>query len=61
MPTVMVKSSTKQRLLLELGRSFIAIPNRKHQDAFCSLVRALSEPDAGRGATPARRTFLASC
>jgi hypothetical protein len=48
MPTVMVKSSTKQRLLLELGRSFIAIPNRKHQDAFCSLVRALSEPDAGR-------------
>jgi transcriptional regulator with XRE-family HTH domain len=41
------KATPQQRLLLELGRSFIAIPNRKHQAAFCSLVRALSEPDAG--------------
>ena len=42
-----VKATPQQRLLLELGRNFIAIPIRKHQDAICSLVRALAEPDTG--------------
>ena len=42
-----VKVTPQQRLLLELGRNFIAIPIRKHQDAICSLARALAEPDAG--------------
>ena len=41
-----LKVTPQQRLLLELGRSFAAIPLRKHQDALCSLVRALAEPDA---------------
>jgi hypothetical protein len=41
------KATPQQRLLLELGRNFIAIPIRKHQDAICSLARALAEPDAG--------------
>jgi hypothetical protein len=41
------KATPQQRLLLELGRSFIGIPNRKHQDALCSLARALTEPDPG--------------
>jgi transcriptional regulator with XRE-family HTH domain len=40
-----VKMTPQQRLLLELGRNFIAIPIRKHQDAICSLARALAEPD----------------
>jgi transcriptional regulator with XRE-family HTH domain len=38
------KATPQQRLLLELGRDFIAIPIRKHQDAVCSLTRALTEP-----------------
>jgi hypothetical protein len=38
----------QQRLLLELGRNFIGIPIRKHQEAICSLVRTLAEADAGR-------------
>jgi transcriptional regulator with XRE-family HTH domain len=38
------KTTPQQRLLLELARSFIAIPIRKHQDAVCSLARALAEP-----------------
>ena len=42
-----VKARPQQRLLLELGRSVIDIPIRKHQDAVCSLARALAEPDAG--------------
>jgi transcriptional regulator with XRE-family HTH domain len=42
-----VKATPQQRLLLELGRNFIAIPVRKHQDAICSLARALAEPEAG--------------
>ena len=29
-----------------LARSFITIPNRKHQAALCSLARALAEPCA---------------
>jgi transcriptional regulator with XRE-family HTH domain len=39
------KATPQQRLLLELGRNFIGIPMRKHQDAICSLARALAEPD----------------
>jgi transcriptional regulator with XRE-family HTH domain len=42
-----VKARPQQRLLLELGRRVIDIPERKHQDAVCSLARALAEPDAG--------------
>ena len=39
------KATPKQRMLLELARNFISIPIRKHQDAICSLARALSAPD----------------
>jgi transcriptional regulator with XRE-family HTH domain len=42
------KAPPQQRLSLELARSFLSIPHRKHQEALCSLVRALSDPDAGR-------------
>jgi transcriptional regulator with XRE-family HTH domain len=37
----------QQRLLLDLARSFNAIPSRRHQEELISLVRALAEPDAG--------------
>ena len=40
------KATPQQRLLLALAHSFIAIPIRKHQDAVCSLARALAEPGA---------------
>jgi len=38
--------STRQqrRLLLEFARSFIAIPDRRHQEELVSLARALAEP-----------------
>jgi transcriptional regulator with XRE-family HTH domain len=39
------KPSTQQRLLLELARSFIALPSRKHQEAICNLARVLSHSD----------------
>jgi transcriptional regulator with XRE-family HTH domain len=42
-----VRATPQQRLMLELARSFVAIPIRKHQDAICSLARALADPDAG--------------
>jgi transcriptional regulator with XRE-family HTH domain len=42
-----VKAPAQQRLLLELGRNFTAIPIRKHQDAICSLARTMAEPAAG--------------
>ncbi len=32
----------QQRMLLELARNFIALPSRKHQEAICSLARALA-------------------
>ena len=32
----------QQRMLLELARNFISLPNRKHQEALCDLVRALA-------------------
>jgi transcriptional regulator with XRE-family HTH domain len=34
----------QQRLLLELARSFIALP-RRHQEAVCGLVRAVADPN----------------
>jgi len=37
-----VQASPKQRMLLELARNFISIPTRKHQEAVCSLARALT-------------------
>jgi transcriptional regulator with XRE-family HTH domain len=36
-----------RRLLLELGRTFIAIPVRRHKEEIVSLARALAEPDTG--------------
>ncbi len=33
----------QQRMLLELARNFIAVPNRKHQEAICMLARVLTE------------------
>jgi transcriptional regulator with XRE-family HTH domain len=41
------EATQHQRLLLDLARNFISIPVRKHQEAICSLARALSDPDAG--------------
>ncbi len=39
------KPTPQQRMLLELARNFISMPNRKHQEAMCSLARALSNPE----------------
>src|SRR4051794_40334162 len=38
--------TSKQRLLLELSRSFSSITSRRQQEAICSLARALASPDA---------------
>jgi transcriptional regulator with XRE-family HTH domain len=40
--------TSKQRLLLELSRHFVAIGSRQRQEAICNLARALasSEPNA---------------
>ena len=48
--------NAQHRLLLELARDFAAIPNRKFQEAFCAVTRALAavEPEAENGARPAR-------
>jgi transcriptional regulator with XRE-family HTH domain len=37
-----LQASPKQRMLLDLARNFISIPTRKHQEAVCSLARALT-------------------
>jgi hypothetical protein len=51
-----VEPNAQQRLLLELTRDFTAIPNRKVQEAFCAVARAVAavEPEAENGAKPAR-------
>ena len=35
--------TAQQRMLLELARNFIALSNRRHQEALCMLARALAE------------------
>ena len=39
------KPTQQQRMLLELARNFINMPSRKHQEAVCSLARALANPE----------------
>lgn len=41
--------TTQQRMLLELARSFISMPSRRHQEALCTLARALAESENGNG------------
>jgi hypothetical protein len=41
------RQTQQQRLMLELARSFIAIPIRKHKEGIVQLARDLAEPDAG--------------
>jgi transcriptional regulator with XRE-family HTH domain len=36
-------ASPQQRMLLELAHSFVAISNRRHQEAVCNLARALMD------------------
>jgi transcriptional regulator with XRE-family HTH domain len=36
-------STAQQRMLLDLARSFAALPSRRHQEAICSIARLLSE------------------
>ena len=43
--SVSFKPTPQQRLLLELARNFINMPSRKHQEAICSLARALANPE----------------
>ena len=33
----------RQRTMLELARSFVALPSRRHQEVLCELARALNE------------------
>src|SRR5688572_19582426 len=37
-----VEAAPQQRLMLELARSFVALPSRKHQEAICNLARVLA-------------------
>ena len=39
------KPSPQQRMLLELARNFISLPSRRHQEALCSLARALANAE----------------
>ena len=39
------KPTQQQRLLIELARSFSALPTRRYQEAVCSLVRAVADPE----------------
>jgi transcriptional regulator with XRE-family HTH domain len=39
------KPTVQQRMQLDLARTFIALPNRKHQEALRDLARALAQPE----------------
>jgi transcriptional regulator with XRE-family HTH domain len=38
------KPTPQQRMLLDLARNFISMSSRRHQEAMCSLARALADP-----------------
>ena len=37
--------TAQQRMLLDLARSFAALPSRRHQEAICSIARLLSDDE----------------
>lgn len=37
------KPTPKQRMLRKLARNFVSLHSRKHQEALCSLVRAIAD------------------
>ena len=39
------RPTPQQRMLLDLARNFISLPSRKHQEAICSLARALASAE----------------
>jgi transcriptional regulator with XRE-family HTH domain len=49
-----VASTAQQKMLLELARSFAALPSRRHQEAICAIARLLSE----EGSPPAPESTL---
>jgi transcriptional regulator with XRE-family HTH domain len=48
-----VKASPQQRLMIELARNFVAIADRRQQEAICSLARSLANHDLGDDLDPA--------
>jgi transcriptional regulator with XRE-family HTH domain len=42
-----VEATPQQRLMLELARNFMAISDRRQQEAICILARSLANPDLG--------------
>jgi transcriptional regulator with XRE-family HTH domain len=42
-----VKASPQQRLMIELARNFVAIADRRQQEAICALARSLANHDLG--------------
>jgi transcriptional regulator with XRE-family HTH domain len=49
-----VEPAPQQRMLLELARSFLALPNREQQEAICALTHALAGEDRSKVATARR-------
>ena len=47
-----VKASPQQRLTLELTRNFMAIADRRQQEAICALARCLANRDLGDALDP---------
>ena len=42
-----IKATPQQRLMLELARNFMAIADRRQQEAICNLARSLANRDLG--------------
>jgi transcriptional regulator with XRE-family HTH domain len=49
------KPTGQQRLLLELTRSFLAIPDPRRRAALCDFARALARPSGPEGTTTPQR------
>jgi transcriptional regulator with XRE-family HTH domain len=44
-----IEATPQQRQMLELGRSFMALSSRRHQEAIHNLARSLANRDLGNG------------
>lgn len=46
----MFEPTAQQRMLLDLARAFIAIPNRRHQESLCAMARTMADTGGGEAA-----------
>lgn len=45
------RTTSQQRMVLDLARNFINMPSKRHQEAICALARIMADPELDEDST----------